>query len=128
MAARNDEISKADDIQKKWLLMKETWLKASKQVCGMTKGPPRHKQTWWLLLFAFRDLWNEWGGVTSIFRSFHRTANSTSGGWSCWTILMCFIYIYNSEHYGIILEDTIFHFCVHFHICVMYLTSFDGLF
>ena len=20
---------------------------ASKQVCGMTKGPPRHKETWW---------------------------------------------------------------------------------
>ena len=32
MAARNDEVSKADDIQKKCLLMKETWLKASKQV------------------------------------------------------------------------------------------------
>ena len=32
---------------KKWLLMKETWLKGSKQVCGMTKGPPRHKETWW---------------------------------------------------------------------------------
>ena len=27
--------------------MKETWLKGSKQVCGMTKGPPRHKETWW---------------------------------------------------------------------------------
>ena len=39
--------TKADDIQKKWLLMKETWLKGSKQVCGMTKGPPRHKETWW---------------------------------------------------------------------------------
>ena len=36
-----------DDIKKKWLLMKETWLKASKQVCGMTKGPPRPKETWW---------------------------------------------------------------------------------
>ena len=47
MAARNDEVTKADDIQKKWLLMKETWLKGSKQVCGMTKGPPRHKETWW---------------------------------------------------------------------------------
>ena len=33
-------VTKADDIQKKWLLMKETWLKGSKQVCGMTKGPP----------------------------------------------------------------------------------------
>ena len=47
MAARNDEVTKADDIQKKWLMMKETWLKGSKQVCGMTKGPPRHKETWW---------------------------------------------------------------------------------
>ena len=47
MAARNDEVTKADDIQKKWLLMNETWLKGSKQVCGMTKGPPRHKETWW---------------------------------------------------------------------------------
>ena len=34
MAARND------DTQQKWLLMKETWLKGSKQVCGMRKGPP----------------------------------------------------------------------------------------
>ena len=48
MASRNDDVIKADDIQKKWLLMKETWLKGSKQVCGMTKkGPHRHKETWW---------------------------------------------------------------------------------
>ena len=47
MAARNDEVTKADDIQKKCLLMKETWLKAAKHVCGMTKGPPQHKTWWW---------------------------------------------------------------------------------
>ena len=47
MAARNEEVTKADDIQKKWLLMKETWFKGSKQVCGMMKGAPRHKETWW---------------------------------------------------------------------------------
>ena len=47
MAPRNDEVTKADDIQKKLLLMKETWLKGSKQVCGMTKGPPQHKENWW---------------------------------------------------------------------------------
>ena len=35
------------EVQKTWLLMKETWLKGSKQVCGMTKGPPQHKETWW---------------------------------------------------------------------------------
>ena len=33
MAARNDVVSKDDDVQKKWLLMKESWLKGSKQVC-----------------------------------------------------------------------------------------------
>ena len=27
--------------------MKEIWLEDSKQVCGMTKSPPRHKETWW---------------------------------------------------------------------------------
>ena len=43
MAAGNDDVTKADDIQKKWLLMKENWLKASKQVCGLTKGPPQQK-------------------------------------------------------------------------------------
>ena len=26
--------------------MKEIWLKGSKHVCGMTKCPPRHKETW----------------------------------------------------------------------------------
>ena len=36
MAARNDEVTKAVDIQKKRLLMKETWLRGSKQVCGIT--------------------------------------------------------------------------------------------
>ena len=39
-------------------------------------------------------------GVTPIFRSFHRTASST-GGWSCWNILMC-VFLYHSEHYGLI--------------------------
>ena len=47
MEARNDDVTKADDIQKKWLLMKETWLKYSKPVCGMMKASPRHKETWW---------------------------------------------------------------------------------
>ena len=41
------DATKADDIQKKRLLMKETWLKGSKQMCGKTKGPPRHKEIWW---------------------------------------------------------------------------------
>ena len=35
MTSRNDEVTKADDIQKKLLLIKETWLKGYKQVCGI---------------------------------------------------------------------------------------------
>ena len=31
------EVTNSDGIQKKWLLMKEPWLKGSKQMCGMTK-------------------------------------------------------------------------------------------
>ena len=27
-------------------MMKETWLKGNKKVCGMTKGPPRQRQNW----------------------------------------------------------------------------------
>ena len=27
--------------------MKEVWQKATEQVCGWTKGPPRHSETWW---------------------------------------------------------------------------------
>ena len=38
MSARND-VTKADDVQKKWLLRNETWFQSSKQVGGMTKGP-----------------------------------------------------------------------------------------
>ena len=27
--------------------MKEVWQKATEQVCGWTKGPPRRSETWW---------------------------------------------------------------------------------
>ena len=47
MAARNDDVTQANDVKKKWVLLKETWIKGSKQVCGMTKGPHRYKETWW---------------------------------------------------------------------------------
>ena len=29
----NDDVTKVGDVQKKWLLIKETWLKGYKQVC-----------------------------------------------------------------------------------------------
>ena len=47
MTARNDDVTKSDDVKKKRLVMKETWLKGSKQVCGMTKGLPLFMETWW---------------------------------------------------------------------------------
>ena len=128
MAGRNDELTKADDIQKKWLLMKETWLKGSKQVCGMTNGPPRHKETWWwLLLFAFRNLWKEWGD--SNLQIFSQNCQFHHSGWSSWNILMCFyIYIYHSEHYGLLFRtyhiiftrSPLFSFCLHFHFFLTY--------
>ena len=32
-------------------------------------------------------------GATPIFRSFHRTTSSPTGGWNHWNTLMCFLYI-----------------------------------
>ena len=56
-------------------------------------------------------------GVTPIFRSFHKTASSTTGGWSRWNIFNVFF-------------NKVSIFCVHFHflastlcMCFMYLTS-----
>ena len=34
-------------VNERWTCMKEAMVKASEQVCGKTKGPPRHKETWW---------------------------------------------------------------------------------
>ena len=36
MAARNDDVTKTDDVQ----------------VCEMTKGPPRHKEIWWWNIYV----------------------------------------------------------------------------
>jgi len=45
--ARKDEVFEADNVESKWNAMKEVWQKATEQVCGRTKGPPRHSETWW---------------------------------------------------------------------------------
>ena len=82
-------------------------------------------------------------GVTPIFRSFFTELPDPSQAAGVVGTFKC-AFIYNSQHYGLILEDTIlflqglpfFRFCVHFHfppastlcMCVMYVTSFDGLF
>ena len=36
-------------------LMKETWLKGFKQMCGMTNGPSRHKK-----LGGGIEMWKRW--------------------------------------------------------------------
>lgn len=46
-AARSADIKEVNDVNKKWDMMKETLLKAAEEVCGWTKGLPRHKETWW---------------------------------------------------------------------------------
>ena len=81
-------------------------------------------------------------GVTPIFRSFHRTASSTTGGWSRWNIFNVLLYIILSTMVSF-LEDIILYLqgLLFFHfvyipivlastlcMCVMYLTSFDGFF
>jgi len=30
-----------------WGGLKDCWLQAADEVCGRTKGPPRHKESWW---------------------------------------------------------------------------------
>ena len=64
------------------------------------------KFVWWgpvVVIVPFWDLWKEMGWLQ--FSDPYRTASSTTGGWSRWNILMCFIYIYNSEHYGLSFLD-----------------------
>jgi len=38
---RKDEVFEADSVEGKWKAMKDIWQKATEQVCGWTKGPPR---------------------------------------------------------------------------------------
>ena len=58
-------------------------------------------------------------GVTPIFRSFHRTASSTTAGWSRLKNVNV-LFIHHSEHYGlifrgyhIIIRSPLFSFCRH---------------
>ena len=38
------------DVNKTWENARDGLLKAAREACGWTKGPPRHVETWW---------WNE---------------------------------------------------------------------
>ena len=43
---RKDDVFEADSVESKWNAMKDVWQKATEQVCGWTKGPLRHSETW----------------------------------------------------------------------------------
>jgi len=47
VAKRKDEVFETDNVDSKWNVMKEVWQKATEQVRGWTKGPPRHSEKWW---------------------------------------------------------------------------------
>ena len=53
-------------VEDLWTLLKNDLLEISNATCGWTKGPPRHKVTWWwdndveILIKEKRKLWKEW--------------------------------------------------------------------
>ena len=88
-----------------------------------------------LLLYAFRDLWKEWGDLF--------TELLVPGGWSHWNIFNVLLYIILSTtvsffrgYHIIFTQSPLFFIFVYISIffastlcmCVMYLTSFDGFF
>jgi len=42
VAESKNEVFETDSVESKWNAMKEVWQKAAEQVCGWTKGSPRH--------------------------------------------------------------------------------------
>ena len=53
-------------VEEQWKTLKESLLEATEISCGWTKGPPRHKETWWwnnlvdIAVKEKRKLWKEW--------------------------------------------------------------------
>jgi hypothetical protein len=47
MVSRKNDVLKETEVDGKWEAMKTVWLKTTEEVCGWTRGPPRHKETWW---------------------------------------------------------------------------------
>ena len=47
IGVQSADIKERSDVNQKWDAMKEAWLKTAEDVCGWTKGVPRHKETWW---------------------------------------------------------------------------------
>ena len=38
-----------------WQQMKGIMMETAQDLCGMTKGPPRHKETWWSMKLRVQD-------------------------------------------------------------------------
>ena len=70
------------NVEDLWKSMKEDLLTATDITCGWTKGPPRHRVTWWwnndvdLVIKRKRQLWKEWkkGGSKEAYIEAKRVA------------------------------------------------------
>ncbi|MBJ5565721.1 hypothetical protein JGG61_23040, partial [Salmonella enterica subsp. enterica serovar London] len=47
LRAKGEAVTERSDVEAKWEAMKSNWVKAAEEVCGWTKGAPRHRVTWW---------------------------------------------------------------------------------
>ncbi|MBJ3377342.1 hypothetical protein JGC18_24880, partial [Salmonella enterica subsp. enterica serovar Typhimurium] len=47
LRAKGEAVTERSDVESKWEAMKSNWVKAAEEVCGWTKGAPRHRVTWW---------------------------------------------------------------------------------
>lgn len=36
-----------EDVESMWMMLTESLLEVADEVCGRTKGPPRHRESWW---------------------------------------------------------------------------------
>ena len=66
---RADEVFKASGVDDKWEVIKDVLVKTAEEVCGITKGLPRHRETWW---------WNDDVAVAvkekrKCFKKWHKT-------------------------------------------------------
>ena len=45
--SRRDEMDQAIGVNNKWNAMKKILTDVAEEVLGKTRGPPKHKETWW---------------------------------------------------------------------------------
>ena len=77
--------SRGNGVEEMWTLLKEDLLASADATCGQTKGPPRHKVTWWwceqvdAAVKEKRRLWKCWkaGGSKEDYLTAKRKAKKT---------------------------------------------------